>query len=389
MTTLSKEAMLPTCKEICEDKRWTGTNATAQRKCLGGNCLYLADHYDKFAIPDLSIDDAHELYMSATIFTIANIDIEEGSVEVEMRLRMHWLDNRMRACKCDDRGNRKGIHLSEAVEKDIWLPDLILVNDLHTEYELDAAVTGGIFLVSHDLGVGVYYDIRLDAAISCDFDLTWYPFDKNICLLRLASRVPVSKMKIIMKKLPELKMNTTGNYKLEVGSLCASETKNCTVQSSYSQGEGQCVGAFISFTRDDILSIVIGYSVIFGVMMIMTTLVVILPKNDRLGPIGLTLLGALTVYYTVSFENAVLWTPRIVFVFGGVFICFSSVVHLTLLLHCGRGQADRWDVTYLVVGLVSAVLLTVVVWVVGYVMAADACEEGTGVCYHNRMSCHN
>ena len=123
-------------------------------------------------------------------------------------------------------------------------------------------------------------------------------------------------------------------------------------------------------------------------MMIMTTLVAILPENDRLGPIGLTLLGALTVYYSVSFENAVLWTPRIVFVFGGIFICFSSVVHLTLLLHCGRGQADRWDVTYLVVGLVSAVLLTVVVWVVGYVMAAGACEEGTEVCYHNRKSCN-
>ena len=38
-------------------------------------------------------------------------------------------------------------------------------------------------------------------------------------------------------------------------------------------------------------------------------------------------------------------------------------------------------------GLVSAVLLTVVVWVVGYVMAAGACEEGAGGCYHNRMSC--
>ena len=65
-------------------------------------------------------------------------------------------------------------------------------------------------MVSHDRGVGVYYDIRVDAVVGCDFDVAWSPFDSNICPLRLASRVPKSKMKIIMNKLPELKINSTG-----------------------------------------------------------------------------------------------------------------------------------------------------------------------------------
>ena len=385
MTSRVKGGMLPTCVEICDDARWQNEDDN-KRIQLGGNYLYLADNYDKFAVPDLSTDDAHEIHLSITIFSISNINIKEGMYDVEMRVRMHWLDNRMRACQCTDRGNRKGIHLSEKVRKSIWVPDLVLVDDLHTKYELSAAAIGGLSMVSHELGVGVYYDIRVDAVIGCDFDVAWFPFDKNICLLRLASRVPQSKMTINMTRLPELKMNSTGQFLLEPVSLCDSETKNCIPQSEYSDGEGQCVGAAVSFTRNDKNSNVVQYTAIITVMTIMTTFTVILPDNDRLGPIGITLLGALTVYYSVSVENSALWNPLIVLVMGGYFICYSSVFQLILLLTTGRRQADKVDIIYLVVGMCSAVLLPVVVWVTGYVMAGRVCE-GEGICYHNRQRC--
>ena len=122
------------------------------------------------------------------------------------------------------------------------------------------------------------------------------------------------------------------------------------------------------------------------VMAIMTTLTVILPDNVRLGPIGITLLGALTVYYNVSVENSVMWTPIIVLVVGGYFLCYSSVAQLIVLLTRGRRQADKVDIIYLVVGLVSAVLLPVVVWLVGHAMTDSVCD-GEGGCYHNRQSC--
>ena len=386
MTIPGKGAMLPSCVEICDDARWQKEDDN-KRIRLGGSCLYLADHYDQLAVPDLSTDD--EIHLSITIFSISNINIKEGMYDVEMRVRMHWLDNRIRACQCTDRGNRKGIHLSEDVGERIWVPDLVLVDDLHTKYELSAAAIGGLFMVSHDRGVGVYYDIRVDAVVGCDFDVAWSPFDSNICPLRLASRVPKSKMKIIMNKLPELKINSTGQYKLEPVSLCASETKKCIPQSKYSAGEGQCVGAAVSIIRNDKYSIVVQYTAIITVMTIMTTFTVILPDNDRLGPIGITLLGALTVYYSVSGsdENSALWNPLIVLVMGGYFICYSSVFQLILLLIRGRRQADKVDLIFLAVGMGSAVLLPVVGWVAGYVLAGSVCE-GEGVCYHNRPKCY-
>ena len=50
-----------------------------------------------------------------------------------MRLRMYWLDNRMRACQCNDRGNRKMIHMLEAVVEYIWVSDLVNLMKRHRE----------------------------------------------------------------------------------------------------------------------------------------------------------------------------------------------------------------------------------------------------------------
>ena len=106
MTIPGKGAMLPSCVEICDDARWQKEDDN-KRIRLGGSCLYLADNYDKLAVPDLSTDDGREIHLSVTISSISNINIKEGINDVEMRVRMHWLDDRIRACQCTDRGNRK------------------------------------------------------------------------------------------------------------------------------------------------------------------------------------------------------------------------------------------------------------------------------------------
>merc|ERR1719318_1788606 len=135
MTSPSTASILSIC---AEEKR----DDLAQ--CYGGDCLYLSEDYDRFSAPNMSADTSlpHQVELVTTIFSISNIDIDEGMFEVEIWLQLSWQDNRMRACQCQDRGNRKVLQLSGDLDKFIWIPDLDMLNLLEMEYEVDSSSMG-------------------------------------------------------------------------------------------------------------------------------------------------------------------------------------------------------------------------------------------------------
>jgi hypothetical protein len=108
MTTMSSEFMLFTCSSICSNQT-TSLNTT---HCYGGACLQLDKDYNRFSVPHSGTYRPHQVKLTITIFSISNIDINEGTFELEMWLQLSWQDDRMRVCQCKDRGNRKFIKLS-------------------------------------------------------------------------------------------------------------------------------------------------------------------------------------------------------------------------------------------------------------------------------------
>jgi len=394
MASPSTASMLSTCSSICAEEKHDdlaqcyGGDCTM---CYGGDCLYLSEDYDRFSAPNMSADTSlpHQVELVTTIFSISNIDIDEGMFEVEIWLQLSWQDNRMRACQCQDRGNRKVLQLSGDLDKFIWIPDLDMLNLLEMEYEVDSSSMGGIKVVSHEHSAGVLYDIRLDAVISCHFVASWFPFDNNICLLMIGVGHPASEMLISMHEQPHLKMNYSSGYSISIQRLPVLKTKQQFTVSRYStKGEFQSIGFGIGFKRDD-HSIMDEYTAIIGVMIIMSTLSLVLPHSDRLGPIGIILLGALTVYYTASIEfprPAGSFSPLIVYVLSGGVICCLSLLQFAILLrlktHTGSRVGDKLDTIFLVLGILAWPVTTVLVWVVGRSMAGN-CVNGDDECYHN------
>ena len=198
---------------------------------------------------------------------------------------------------------------------------------------------------------------------------------------------PVNEMFLNMDKLPELKKSQGSGFNFTIDWLSDDERRLLPL-SRYSSGDFQCVGFRIGFKRDG-QSTIYQYTAIMGVMVIMTTLTIILLNDsiDRLGPIGVILVGALTVYYTVSLDfprpvGGV--SPLVIYVLTALAICYFSLLEFVVLLKFRRQPGNMWvdrlDKTFLVVGLITWVCLTVVVWVWGKVMAGHCGEEE---CYHN------
>jgi len=348
----------------------------------------LSEDYDRFSVPKDPTNMPHDVKLGISVFSISNIDMREGIFDLEMWLQLSWQDERMRACQCQDRGNRKIIKLSGELAQDIWIPDLKVLNLVNVEKEVGISKTGGIRLVTHESNAGVLYDIRVQTLIDCNFIASWFPFDNNVCVLRIASDLhPVNEMFLTMDKLPELKKSKGSGFTFTIDWLSDDETRLLPL-SRYSSGDFQCVGFRIGFKRDG-QSTIYQYTAIMGVMVIMTTLTIILPNDsvDRLGPIGVILVGALTVYYTVSLDfprpvGGV--SPLVIYVLTGLAICYFSLLEFVVLLKFRRQPGNMWvdrlDKTFLVVGLITWVCMTVVVWVLGKDMAGHCGEEE---CYHN------
>jgi len=380
---ISEEEMLPSCHHICNEKEWA-SSSSHQRMCYGGDCLYLSDSYDKLAHPDMGTGEAYKVHFCSSITTVSNVDVVEGTYEVEMRIRLMWEDNRMMACQCQERGNKKAIKISGLVEDKIWIPDIELVDVLDVKYELESRDMGGVVLVPHDLSVGVHYDVRLGGVMACDFETNWFPYDNNVCLLRFGSNVPKSSMTIVMDELPVLRVKKVGDYELEVMNLTEKE-RRCPFQSRYIHGEVQCFGVALGFKRE-YFTTNLEATAISLVLVLMTIFTVILSRSDRLGTIGATLLGALTVYYTFSLELPDKCTPRTCFVLAGLAICFTALLQSVVRMTCLRRHRDWVDKVFLVIGVLSGVLTPLMVWNISHLLADNVCEGKDEVCYQNRYS---
>jgi len=382
MTAISSESTLSTCSTICTDQ----SNNSNTTHCYGGGCLLIDKDYNRFIVPHSEKDWPLQIKLIITIFSISNINIDEGTFELEMWLQLSWQDDRMRVCQCKDRGNRKFIKLSGEMDSLIWIPDVQVMNLLDVERQVGISRNGGIRLVHHETSTGVLLDMRVQTVLDCHFIASWFPFDNNRCVVRIGSGLhPASQMLISMDTLPDLKMtsNSGFNFTLE---MVKSEKQFSS--SRYSEGEFRLVGFKIGFQREED-SIILEYMVIIGIMVFMTTLTVILPSDtvDRLGPIGVILIGALTVYYTVSLEFPRADSgpsPLVMYVLAGLGICYFSLLEFVVLLKL-RLFKNTWvemlDKTFLVLGFTTWMMSTVMIWV-WLKQVASSCN-GRGNCYHN------
>ena len=361
-------ASLSPCPTIClgED------SSNHSIYCLGEDCIQQEDSYNKFSVPEKNTQDTKPLQVNLdmTVFSISNINFAEGLFEVELGLQMSWKDNKMQVCQCSQRQSREFIRLPGRMRDKIWMPDLVVKSVVDVQKEVGISKHSGIRLVHHHDSTVVISDSRILTVLDCNFIAEHFPFDKNLCLVRVCSDLhPSSKLNITMDKLPNMQMQTSPGFDISVHRLNEDEMRISPL-SVHADGQFRCGGFKLGFTRSG-EAVMTLYTAIMGMLVIMTTLTVILPYPvvDRLAPMSVLLIGALTVFSTVnrSFPRAdSSMSPLVIYILVSIIISFFLLLGFCVILNirenCRNIFMEVIDKISLALGLLLLLVNIVVAW---------------------------
>ena len=118
------------------------------------------------------------IFILIWIFLIIICLIQEYSVQITFRGQ--WVDSRL---MFDDmKGRIRYLVLTDPNR--IWKPDLFFSNE--KEGHFHNIILPNVLLRIYPDGA-VLYSIRISLVLSCPMDLKYYPLDKQICSIKMAS----------------------------------------------------------------------------------------------------------------------------------------------------------------------------------------------------------
>ena len=161
-------------------------------------------HYEKSTVPTNREEgqiESHSPLVVQTkidINTVSDIVMSEQLVSANMKIVMAWEDPGLGACRCHyqkdedeiDVGGGEEFTLGADVEDLIWEPDLTAWS--YRKFEREAGMGGkkhaylSFSRVSKG-GLMVELEVHVYTTVSCDFDVSEFPFDVNSCYIRLGS----------------------------------------------------------------------------------------------------------------------------------------------------------------------------------------------------------
>jgi hypothetical protein len=153
--------------------------------CYGKICVVTTHDYNKFEVPQpwsvpvtgtghqvknhVCKKDTSYVLEVGTVFNIKGvrgIDVKHGLIEVDMYLEMTWSDPDLGICVCDEevKSSAGTYKVGTNLENDIWVPNVH--NECLTELR---------------------YAFDFQVKLRCQMVMNWYPYDQNICHVKLGS----------------------------------------------------------------------------------------------------------------------------------------------------------------------------------------------------------
>ncbi|XP_022254873.1 glycine receptor subunit alpha-2-like isoform X1 [Limulus polyphemus] len=140
----------------------------------------LLKNYDRRALPTSHIGIPTVVSCEIYIRSFGSINPETMDYEVDLYLRQHWLDERLRKPNLS-----KPLDLNDPkLVQRIWKPEVFFANAKHAEFQY---VTVPNVLVRINPSGEILYMLRLKLTFSCMMDLYRYPLDSQVCTIELAS----------------------------------------------------------------------------------------------------------------------------------------------------------------------------------------------------------
>ena len=144
-----------------------------------------------------------EIYSTIEKEKVQSVDADDGTISVDFTLTMKWMDPNIKTnISEEDKAYGRIVLSKEAIEA-IWTPDLYILNRKFFKFEEEwislksaSILTTQKAIINYKLEnksrkktssaiVTIKYEVK--ATVHCDFHLSNYPMDKQLCSLRFGS----------------------------------------------------------------------------------------------------------------------------------------------------------------------------------------------------------
>ena len=178
----------------CTPPKWGGSGMLLVK----GACILST--YEKSVIPEKGDT---KVFSTIERQQIREVDSKKKQVTVDFTLTMRWMDDAIHTnfSGLDNKTRSISIHTEKA--KDIWKPDLHIYNisnyksywDSKQERRLEILTKKEVFDIHSVMNTGkqnnktaVLYTFDARSTVYCNFDLSAYPLDIQVCEFRFGSR---------------------------------------------------------------------------------------------------------------------------------------------------------------------------------------------------------
>ncbi|XP_053385207.1 glycine receptor subunit beta-type 4-like [Mercenaria mercenaria] len=133
---------------------------------------------------DRKPDSFSYVNVQVDIYDMAKTEAKNAEFTLELYLRMWWKDARLQYSNYSSLGNVSKLEIPEVNTAQIWQPDLYFLTDRKPEIH-DRSIANRIIYIYRN--GSIVYSERTSLTLRSSLDLTFYPYDQQMCLVELQS----------------------------------------------------------------------------------------------------------------------------------------------------------------------------------------------------------
>ena len=187
-----------------------------------------------------SIDDPAIIRTNIYVRKIDKINDIDMEYSVQLTFRSQWNDNRL---MFDDmKGQIRYLQLTDT--RKIWTPDYFFYNEKQGHFH--SMIKPNVLIRIYPNGA-ILYSTRISLVLSCPMDLKYYPFDTQMCSIKIASYGYTTEDLVLLWKESD-PVQVTKNLNLPRFTLQKYNTSYCTSRTN--TGEYSCLRLDFQLKRE-------------------------------------------------------------------------------------------------------------------------------------------
>ena len=223
----------PDCKQICNhmtsyyehDFNTTMSGWTWNVTCQDRVCVAKSLKYSKNEIPrSKSVGSTPTVHFDVDLSKVTNVNFKVNSMDTALRFGMTWEDANLHMCNCRDDQEEFSIPIN--LEGHIWIPDVTMYKLKEVKRVKVLKPTGRFLVEKWNNTTMVHFSMDLRVMLICTFEPASFPFDRNICYIRVGSYSHTKTMLLFKRNTITTKNIEYREFNISVRALCKEEAKN-------------------------------------------------------------------------------------------------------------------------------------------------------------------